>query len=136
MTRRGRKNFEATESERRNVELYAAAGISHEQIAMLITRDGKPISVDTLTRHFPLELSTGNSKATAVVAGKLYQKALAGDVTSMIFWLKTRAGWRETNRQEHVPIDPEAEERTELDDAARMASLVEAAKRRKTKSGG
>ena len=44
----------------------------------------------------------GKAKAIAHVANGLLQKARGGDTTSMIFYLKTQAGWRETERHEHV----------------------------------
>lgn len=45
----------------------------------------------------------GKAKAIAHVANGLLQKARAGDTTSMIFYLKTQAGWRETERPEPAP---------------------------------
>ena len=41
-------------------------------------------------------------KAIAHVANGLLQKARGGDTTSAIFYLKTQAGWRETERIEHT----------------------------------
>lgn len=54
------------------------------------------ISVDSLQRHYRSELDTSREKANAAVGGALYKKAMSGDTASMIFWLKTRARWRET----------------------------------------
>ena len=44
----------------------------------------------------------GKAKAIAHVARGLLQKARAGDTVSSIFFLKTQAGWRETDRLEHA----------------------------------
>jgi hypothetical protein len=33
---------------------------------------------------------------TAAVANKLWDSAMAGNVTAMIFWLKAQAGWRDS----------------------------------------
>jgi hypothetical protein len=44
----------------------------------------------------------GKSKAIAHVAKGLLQKAREGDRTCSIFYLKTQAGWRETERHEHA----------------------------------
>jgi hypothetical protein len=38
----------------------------------------------------------GKAKAIGVIAQGLINKARSGDTTSMIFFLKTQAGWRET----------------------------------------
>ena len=42
------------------------------------------------------ELDLGETKANAQVAGFLFNSAKCGNVTAQIFWLKTRARWRET----------------------------------------
>jgi hypothetical protein len=56
------------------------------------------ISPKTLRKHYREELDTGATKANVKVAESLYRKA-TGDgpqsVTAAIFWLKTRAGWKQ-----------------------------------------
>ena len=44
----------------------------------------------------------GKARAIAHVARGLLQKARSGDTVSSIFFLKTQAGWRETDRLEHA----------------------------------
>ncbi len=44
----------------------------------------------------------GKARAIGAIAQSLIQKARGGDTTSMIFYLKTQAGWRETDRLEHT----------------------------------
>lgn len=39
----------------------------------------------------------GKSKAIEIVAGKLMEKINAGNLSAMIFYLKTQAGWTEKN---------------------------------------
>ena len=41
--------------------------------------------------------------------GYLFAKAKAGDVTAQIFWLKTRAHWRERAAPEHPAADSDTE---------------------------
>lgn len=48
---------------------------------------------------------TGRAKAIDTIASKLYERAKEGDNTAAIFWLKTNAGWRETNRTELTGAD-------------------------------
>ena len=43
----------------------------------------------------------GKARAIGAIAQSLLTKARAGDTTSMIFYLKTQAGWRETLKVEH-----------------------------------
>lgn len=44
----------------------------------------------------------GKQRAIAGVATSLLQKANSGNIAAMIFYLKTQAGWRETQRIEHA----------------------------------
>jgi hypothetical protein len=50
---------------------------------------------DTLLKYYADELVLGDAKATAKVAQSLFNKAVGGDVASMIFWMKARAKWSE-----------------------------------------
>jgi len=83
---------------RRNVEALAGYGVPEVDIAGVIGIDPK-----TLRKHYPQELRYGHVKANAKVAENLFRKA-TGDgresVIAAIFWLKTRARWKETNVME------------------------------------
>jgi hypothetical protein len=76
----------------------AGYGVPEEGIARVLAVDPK-----TLRKHYREELDHGHTKANARVAENLYRKA-TGDgreaVVAAIFWLKTRAGWKETNLHE------------------------------------
>ena len=90
---------------RRQVEAMAAYGIPEADIARVMEIDPK-----TLRRHYRSELDTGHIKANSRMAENLYKKAM-GDgpqaVTATIFWLKTRARWRETTVSEvSITTDP------------------------------
>lgn len=84
-------NHRPTDKTRKMAESLSACGISHEEIANTLD-----ISHDTLTRHYKKELKNGLTKANFAIAQSLYKKAQGGDTACMIFWLKTRARWRET----------------------------------------
>ena len=94
----GRPAHEPTPMSRRNVEALAGYGVPEADIAGVIGIDPK-----TLRRHYPQELRYGHVKANAKVAENLFRKA-TGDgresVIAAIFWLKTRARWKETTVQE------------------------------------
>ena len=47
----------------------------------------------------------GKARAVGSVAQSLITKARAGNVTAMIFYLKTQGGWRETQEIKHVAVD-------------------------------
>jgi hypothetical protein len=87
----GRPVFEPDDKQRLAVATLSACGARHEVIARHFGIDRK-----TLRKHFRLELAEGRTDANAAVARSLFSQAIAGNVTAQIFWLKTRAGWRET----------------------------------------
>lgn len=98
----GRKPFEPTENERKQVEAMSGYGLPIEQIAVLV-RDG--IDADTLRKHFAQELTSGKAKANAQVGKTLFQKVMAGDTTAAIWWSKTQMKWSETVKNEHTGAD-------------------------------
>jgi hypothetical protein len=87
----GRPAHQPTEATRQTVSLHATVGTKQDVIAEILG-----ISVDSLQRHYRAEIDTSREKANASVGGALFKKAMGGDTTAMIFWLKTRARWRET----------------------------------------
>ena len=87
----GRRAHRPDPSQRRQVEALAAYGIPEADISGVVGIDPK-----TLRKHYREELDLGETKANAQVAGFLFNAAKTGNVTAQIFWLKTRAKWRET----------------------------------------
>ena len=84
-----------TPATRSLVEIHSSVGTRQEVIADLLDIDEK-----TLRKYYRKELDQSLAKANATIGGKLFNKAKDGDVASMIFWLKTRAGWKETTVHE------------------------------------
>jgi hypothetical protein len=89
-----------TDEQRRLVESTSGLGLPHEQIAMLVDIDDK-----TLRKHYRRELDMGKAKANSQIAKTLYQKATAGDTTSLIWWTKAQMRWAETVKQEVSGVD-------------------------------
>jgi len=87
----GRRAHQPDPAQRRQVEGLAAYGIPETDIAEMLEIDPK-----TLRKHYCRELELGGKKANAQVAGFLFNSAKNGNVTAQIFWLKTRARWRES----------------------------------------
>lgn len=84
---------------RRQVEAMAGYGVPEADIAGVLGIDPK-----TLRKHYRSELDHGHVKANAKVAEFLFRRATTEGpqaVTAAIFWLKTRAAWKE-------PVVPEA----------------------------
>ena len=93
--------FEPTEDQRRTVRALSGYGLPQGAIAIHIGVDAK-----TLRKHFRDELDRGSVEATAKVAQTLFQLAtVEKNVACVIFWMKARAGWRETVRQENTGPD-------------------------------
>ena len=93
-----RKAHQPDPAQRRQVEAMAAYGIPADDISRVVAIDAK-----TLRKHYRDELDLGTAKANAQVAGFLFNSARNGNVTAQIFWLKTRAGWKETpSEHRHV----------------------------------
>lgn len=94
---RGRPSFVATDVERAQIEALASFGIPHDQMVLLITRDAKPIAINTLRKHFEAELAAGPTKANMLVAKSLFQTATdrkhKQHFQAAKFWLQVRAGW-------------------------------------------
>jgi len=98
----GRKPFEPTDAERKQVEALSGYGLPIEQIAVLV-REG--IDTDTLRKHFSTELLSGKAKANGQVGKTLFQKVMAGDTTAAIWWSKTQMRWAETQKHELTGAD-------------------------------
>ena len=94
----GRRAHAPDAMTQRQVEAMCACGVPETDIARVLRIDPK-----TLRKHYRDQLDTGSILASTRIAQSLYHKAL-GDgpqsVTASIFWLKTRAGWKETSIRE------------------------------------
>lgn len=101
----GRKAKELTEEQKAQVEALAAY-LTQDQIADYfgITR---PTFFAMMEREpdIALRYKRGKAKAIGAVAQGLIQQARAGDKVAAMFYLKTQAGWRETDRLEHTGAD-------------------------------
>lgn len=108
-----RKQHEPTKATRDTVSMHALVGTPQEIIADVLNIDSK-----TLRKHYRKELDIALHQANASIGGALFNKAKNGDTTAQMFWLKTRAGWRERrdidlttngesiNRVERIIVDP------------------------------
>jgi hypothetical protein len=90
-----RPAFKATEQQRQLTQSMAAYGIPQESIAKVIgVRSPK-----TLRKHFRRELDLSAIEANTRVAQTAYRLATSGkSVCATMFWLRCRAGWKETGQ--------------------------------------
>jgi hypothetical protein len=94
------------------VERLAARGLTREEIAFALG-----ISEATLYARkradmkFSEALKKGRALGIRDVADRLYESAMAGNTTALIFYLKARAGWRD----QHVEVDTKTNANAEAD---------------------
>lgn len=91
-----RPHITLTDAQRAEVETLAAV-LNAEQIADFLGF-GRTTFFALLNRDEDLSerYKRGKARAIGAVAQSLVTKARAGNVTAMIFFLKTQGGWRET----------------------------------------
>ena len=85
------------------VEALAGYGIPAADIALVLD-----IGEEQLRSQYAHELESGQIKANVRVAESLFRKATGEGreaVTAAIFWLKTRARWKEVSVHEHGGAD-------------------------------
>lgn len=96
MAEKGRPPHKPTKESREQVKRLSALGCPHEDIATRLK-----ISSDTLVKYYQDELDEGRIDANSAIAGTLFNQAKKGNTAAAIFWLKTRARWKETHAVEH-----------------------------------
>ena len=101
----GRKPKTLTTEQMAQVEALAAY-LSQDQIADYFgtTRTTFAAMIER-DEEISVRYKKGKAKAIGAVAHGLLQRARNGDTTSAIFYLKTQAGWRETNVIDHQSSD-------------------------------
>lgn len=96
----GQPPYQPTEADRNTVRSMAACGMSQASIARCLGTEG--IAEKTLRAHFRDELDTAMDKANARIGQVAFSAAAEGQAWAVCFWLKCRAGWKETQVTEHA----------------------------------
>src|SRR5439155_7856841 len=99
-----RKPVVVNETVREKVRHLAGVGVRQDDIARIIGCAPK-----TLRKRCRDNLDRGVAEANAVVSGYLFAAGKGGNVTAQIFWLKTRAQWRENAARSHAASGGDAE---------------------------
>jgi len=85
-----RKPFVVNAAIREKVRHLAGLGVPQDDIAKIVQCSPK-----TLRKRCREDLDRGAAEANAIVSGCLFAAAQGGNITAQIFWLKSRARWRE-----------------------------------------
>lgn len=88
---RGRKPIVPTADELRAVEHYVSIGYTQAQIAQIMGR-----SLRWLQMRCRTQLDNGTLRVNALVAGKLFERCMKGDTQAIMFWMRTRMGWKDS----------------------------------------
>lgn len=97
---RGRKKYAITPEIMEQAEKYASQGLTDEQIAGCLG-----ISRETLYQRkndspdFADAIKNGKAQGIQKVANVIFEKAMEGNLTAAIFFLKCRAGWVEASAE-------------------------------------
>jgi hypothetical protein len=120
-----RRAFVVNDAMREKVRYLAGVGVCQDDIAKMINCAPK-----TLRKRFRSELDRGVAEANATMSGYLFAAAKAGNVTAQIFWLKTRAHWRERTTPDDPVLEGNAETNSKvvlvLPDNSRDPELTQA----------
>lgn len=98
----GRKSWSPSNEDKKMIELMCIAGVTHQQICEIMS-----VSLKTLKKQCSDILKHSKDKANSKVAGALFNNAMKGNVTAQIFWLKTRARWKETDPDDDKKAKPD-----------------------------
>jgi hypothetical protein len=110
-----RAAFVPTAEQRANVTLLIGFGLTEDEICQLVRNPkGRPIDGKTLRKHFADEIAAGLANIKAQVGNRIVATILGREgglkdertqALLMIFFAKTRMGWKETVVTENVGKD-------------------------------
>lgn len=90
MGKRGPAPHEPTKAQRQKALTMTMAGIPQTDIARTLG-----ISKPTLHKHYREQLDIGMDEANAMVAGTLYNLCIKGNLGAIVWWEKTRRGFKD-----------------------------------------
>ena len=117
-----RRPHAPTDKTKAEVSALTSFGITQEDISAYLDIDSK-----TLRKYYERELLTGTVKANAAMAKRLFDAGIKdGNVPAMIFWLKTRARWKETPQEVELSGKDGGPIKQEISGAEKFAAILQA----------
>lgn len=99
MVPRSKEQHDPTELSRYQVAQMASINLTHVEMAGVLG-----LTRETMYKYYRNELDYGKAACTARVALRLFKVATEADgaeaVKAMMFWLRARGGWKESNQIE------------------------------------
>ena len=95
MAKAGRKAFEYNPAHARQVKALSQYGVPYEDIAASIG-----MGDDTMVKLYKKELAEGRAIANATLGKRLFEKAMEGDTTALIFLAKVRLRMRTEDKED------------------------------------
>lgn len=90
-----------TDENRKMVSKMSGYGVPQAMIADVVG-----VCLVTLKKHYSAELGQGAGKAAAAIGERLFKRAYEdGDVTALIWYTKSRMGWKAARDDEDKPAD-------------------------------
>jgi len=88
--KQGRPPLNVTEDQRKEIQRLGGFGTPIREIAAIVG-----ISVPTIYKYYREDLTLGKGLTNAKVVNALYEAAIGGNVSAMMYWTKHRCGWKE-----------------------------------------
>ena len=91
----------------KTVQAWSQYGVPQEDIAANIG-----CCVETMQKLYSDELAKGRALANAKIGKRLFEKAMEGDVSALIFWAKCRMRWRTEDSKNEKPVADDTAKKT------------------------
>ena len=95
------------EQHAKTVQAWSQYGVPQEDIAANIG-----CCVETMQKLYSNEIAKGRALANAKIGKRLFEKAMEGDVSALIFWAKCRMRWRTEDSKSEKPETEDAAKKT------------------------
>lgn len=91
----------------KTVRALSQYGVPQDDIAATIG-----CCVETMQKLYSDELAKGRALANAKIGKRLFEKAMEGDVSALIFWAKCRLRWRTEDSKSKKPETEDSAKKT------------------------